>query len=115
MPTGITLSLLLFVLAICRQADDLPEMVSVNRKCDCHGEEPGLLEKCPEKQLPVVDAFLVEDAQTNDRTRECQQILEIERRSESERFEFFQECFDAGIVILWRVQCVDDRLVSFMQ
>ncbi len=96
------------------QAGDLPEVITVDGKHDRQGEQLGLAEQRPEEQLPIVNPFLVNNAQTDDRTRQRQEILEVDWDLDLGRFEFFEEGFDTRVVILGRVQSIDDRPVPFV-
>jgi hypothetical protein len=52
-------------------------MVAVNGKGNRQWKQPGAAEDGPGQKLPVMDAFLADDAKTEDGAKESPQVLKL--------------------------------------
>ena len=97
------------------QIADLPEMISVNRKSDCQGQEPGSAKKRPPQKAPVLQPLAAKNAQANVGTKEGKDILIVERNPDLWRVILSQERLNPSIVVLARIDMLHDVPVTLAQ
>ena len=96
------------------QFADFAEMVTVNGQGHGQRKQSRPTKERPEQELPIMDPFLTDDPQAKDRTKEGQNILHLHGGSNFGRFVLLQKGFDSPIVMLRRVNVLQDILGSLV-
>jgi hypothetical protein len=97
------------------QIRDLVKVMAVDGQGDHQCEQPGAMKECPEKGPPILESLSAEDSQSDARTEESVDTVDVEGGFHSWRFIMSQKRPKSPVILLMGINMAQYVTVTLSQ